>query len=584
MAKLVNSNHIPFVVLLFIAFGFQAYGVPYDDSITTDCLSTPLSAHYGGGMVVNPELNEGLNGWTAFGDAKIAHAASEDGNKFIVAYERKRPSHSFAQTFNLEKDKLYTFSAWVQMSDGKADVAAVFKTKTRYEVAGWAPANKSCWTMLKGGLAPKTSGPAHLYFETEGKADVWADSISLQSFTHQEWESHQQERIKKVRQQKLRIQVVDRNGQPIPNAKVSLKQTRRKFPFGCAINKNILYNPKYQSWFLHRFNYATFENELKWYSTESKRGVEDYRIPDCMIKFLETNGIGARAHNLLWEDQKYQPYWVPGLSQSELWKAVRKRMKSVVRRYEGKFIQWDVMNENLHSSFFESRLNYNAASTYFYDHVHKLDPRATPCLNDFNTIEEPTDSQSSPYKYKNKIDEMRAQGYKGRLVIGLEGHFSYDRVNLPYIRASIEYLTTSLKLPIWITELDLTDGPNRAQLLDQIIRELYAHKYVRGIVLWASLSDSGCYRMCLTDYKYNNLDTGNVVDQFIKELKHKDVLDSPATTDSNGFFEASLYHGDYQVQAIHSNGTQVSKLIQVAPSRKRKTTTTTRIHRLTLDV
>lgn len=32
--------------------------------------------HYGGGIVINPELNHGLKGWTALGGAKVEHQES----------------------------------------------------------------------------------------------------------------------------------------------------------------------------------------------------------------------------------------------------------------------------------------------------------------------------------------------------------------------------------------------------------------------------------------------------------------------------------------------------------------------------
>ncbi|CAA2967304.1 SRSF kinase 1-like [Olea europaea subsp. europaea] len=53
-----------------------------------ECLAKPMEPQYSGGMVLNPELEHGLNGWTPFGDAKLEHQESEDGNKYIVASDR----------------------------------------------------------------------------------------------------------------------------------------------------------------------------------------------------------------------------------------------------------------------------------------------------------------------------------------------------------------------------------------------------------------------------------------------------------------------------------------------------------------
>ncbi|KAI3448187.1 hypothetical protein Pfo_004852, partial [Paulownia fortunei] len=537
---------------------FQVYAVPYDYTFTHECLAKPLGAQYGGGIVVNPELDEGLKGWTTFGDAKVEHGESYDGNKYIVASKRKESFHSFAQKFDLEKEKLYTFSAWLQVSHGNADVAAVFKTKTNYETAGWVTAQKGCWSMLKGGLVVNASGPAELYFESNNpEVDIWADSISLQPFTHEEWKSHQDQSIEKVRKTRVKFQAVDQHGRPISNATVSIKQRQPNFPLGCAINQNILRNPAYQNWFSSRFRYTVFENELKWYSNERSRGSEDYSVSDALVRFAKAHGVSVRGHNVFWDDPRFQPSWVGGLSSNDLWAATNKRISSVMGRYWGQLFHWDVVNENLHFNFFESKLGYNA-SNIFYEKANKIDWKTTPFLNEYNTIEESRDGASSPSKYLQKIWQTRKQGYNGPLGIGLEGHFSY--ANLPYIRSSIDSLA-SAKLPIWVTELDVTSGPNQAAYLDQILRELHSHWAVQGIIIWAAWSPQGCYRMCLTDNNFRNLATGNVVDKIRYEWSHR--ADAPGTTDSNGFFETSLFHGEYEAKISHPKGDEFSNLQEI---------------------
>lgn len=56
-------------------------------------------------------------------------------------------------------------AAWVQVSEGKIPVRAVFKTISGFKHAGAAIAESNCWSMIKGGLTVDESGPAELYFE-----------------------------------------------------------------------------------------------------------------------------------------------------------------------------------------------------------------------------------------------------------------------------------------------------------------------------------------------------------------------------------------------------------------------------------
>ncbi|KAM3291421.1 endo-1,4-beta-xylanase 5-like [Capsicum chacoense] len=533
-------------VILYTAcfdISFKAYAHDYDYSYTAECLKNPLKPQYNGGIVVNSELNDGLNGWSLAGDAKIKNNVSSDGNKFIVASERKGPNHGFSQTFQLDKDKFYVISGWVQVNHGDdTSIAVIFKTQDGFQHAAWVIAKSGCWSMFKGGLA-NASGPAQLYFETNNTSiDIWADSISVQPFSQEEWERHQNQSIEKVRKSKVAIQVVDSQGKPLPNATIALEQGRADFLFGVAINANILDNTAYQNWFFSRFKVTVFEDEMKWYSTEVTQGNVNYSKADAMVKLCKSKGVAVRGHNILWDNPKLQPNWVPALSPQQLSIAADKRVESVVAKYKGEIFHWDVINENLHFNFFESKLGPNA-STHFFRLASQFD-NTTLFLNEFFTIEK-TYETSSPANYLRKIKQLRTEGYGGPLGIGLQGHFSLPIP--PYIRSALDMLA-SAKLPIWITELDVTNSTNQVKFLDQIIKEVVSHPAVEGVLIWSGWKRNGCYRMCLTDNNFKNLPTGDVVDKARVTLSHEGLV---GITNAEGYFETSLFHGDYKAIVAH---------------------------------
>ncbi|XP_021892362.1 uncharacterized protein LOC110810472 isoform X2 [Carica papaya] len=529
--------------LLFPA-GLETNALSYDYTASIQCLENPQKAQYGGGIITNPELNQGLKGWSTFGDAKIQHRVA-GSNSFIVAHTRSQPHDSVSQTLYLQSNKLYTFSAWIRVSEGKTPVKAIFKTKSGYKYAGAVVAESNCWSMLKGGLTVDASGPAELYFETDNTSvEIWIDSISLQPFTQQEWKSHQDQSIKKIRKKNVRIQAVDKLGNPLPNTTVSISPKKIGFPFGCAINRNILNNNAYQSWFSSRFTVTTFENEMKWASTEPSQGHEDYSTADAMVQFAKKNGIAIRGHNVFWDDPKYQSGWVSSLSPNDLNAAATKRINSVMNRYKGQVIGWDVVNENLHFSFFESKLGANA-SAVFYGEAHKTDPSTTLFMNEYNTVEDSRDGQATPAKYLEKLRSIQSLPGNGNMGIGLESHFSSSPPNIPYMRSAIDTLAAT-GLPVWLTEVDVQSGGNQAQSLEQILREAHSHPKVRGIVIWSAWSPNGCYRMCLTDNNFHNLPTGDVVDKLLREWGGGATV--KGKTDQNGFFQSSLFHGDYEIK------------------------------------
>ncbi|XVE93510.1 hypothetical protein REPUB_Repub01dG0199000 [Reevesia pubescens] len=547
--KITVENNLIIMLLILCTLhfsGFEGDALSYDYTASIECLENPDKPLYGGGIVLNPELNMGLEGWHSFGHAKMEHRELA-GNKFIAAYARNQPSDSISQKLYLQKEMLYSFSAWIQLSEGNAPVTAVFKTATGFKHAAAVVAESKCWSMLKGGFNSDASGPAEFYFESKNTSvEIWVDSISLQPFTQEEWTSHQDQSIKKIRKANVRIQAVDKLGNPLPNATISIEQKKPGFPVGCAMNKNILTNTAYQNWFTSRFRVTTFEDEMKWYSTEGSSGHEDYLSADALLSFAKKHNIAVRGHNVVWDDPKFQPGWLYSLSPTALSKAVNKRINSVMSRYKGQLIAWDVVNENLHFSFFESKLG-KQASANFYKLAHTVDGTVPLFLNEYNTIEDSRDGASTPAKYLQKLREIQAfpGNRNARMGIGLEAHFSTP--NLPYMRASIDTLAAT-GLPIWLTELDVQSSPNQAKFLEQVLREAHSHPKVNGIVIWAAWKPQGCYRMCLTDNSFKNLPTGNVVDNLLHQWGSKALVGS---TDSDGFFEASLFHGDYEVNITH---------------------------------
>ncbi|KAF2294409.1 hypothetical protein GH714_010671 [Hevea brasiliensis] len=493
------------------------------------CLASPQRPQYNGGVIRNPELNDGLKGWSTFGDAKIEHRKLGNNN-FIVANSRVHSYDSVSQNLYLQKNKIYTFSAWIQVSKGRFQYQLFSRLKQgTYMLVLFLPSPIAGPCLKVASLLMPQASPAQLYFESNNTLiDIWVDSISLQPFTKKQWMSHQDQAIEKTRKTKVRIQAVDSQGKPLSNANISIKLKKASFPFGCAINKNILYNNAYQKWFTSRFTVTVFEDEMKWYSTEPSQGKVDYSVPDAMLQFAKKNNVLVRGHNVFWDDPKYQQGWINSLSPTDLSKATTDRINSIMSRYRGQVIGWDVVNENLHFNFFESKLGQNA-SAVFYNLAQKIDGTSTLFLNDYNTIEDGRDDDSTPA--------------------------NSAAPNLAYMRASIDTLAAT-NFPIWLTEVDVQSGPYQAQYLEQILREGHSHPKVAGIVIWSAWKPQGCYRMCLTDNNFKNLPTGDVVDKLLaRQIAVKSLA---GRTDGNGFFEASLSHGIYSVKIHHPSAKKFS--------------------------
>ena len=210
-----------------------------------------------------------------------------------------------------------------------------------------------------------------------------------------------------------------------------------------------------KDWFVKRFNTAVFGNELKWYATEVEQGKENYTTSDAMVAWCQTHNISIRGHNIVWDDPQFQQSWLKSLVNKPqlLRQALMKRLNSIVTRYAGHFLDWDVSNEQLHFSFYEDALSDPDVSTNLFLAAQEIDPQAQLFVNDYNTLEEPNDLRVSPDTFIEKIKQLRDAGVV-KLGIGLESHFGTKPPDVAYIRATLDKLAV-LGYPIWLTELDI---------------------------------------------------------------------------------------------------------------------------------
>uniref|UniRef100_J3LWM5 GH10 domain-containing protein n=1 Tax=Oryza brachyantha TaxID=4533 RepID=J3LWM5_ORYBR len=236
-----------------------------------------------------------------------------------------------------------------------SNVKAILVTPDgKFNTADMIVTQCNCWTMLKGGATSYAAG----------NGDIFEEKM------------------------KVKITVEGTDGKVLAEVEVKLERVAKVFLLGNEMTKEILDMSEYERWFTSWFQYATLENKMKWYSTEFHRN-QDYRVVDKMVELAKKHNISLRGH-VFWDDQTEQMEWVSKLSMPRLKEAMAKRLTNVVTRYVGMVIHWDVVNENLHFSFFKGKLGKDTLAQIFKD-MAKLDGKPILFMNEFNTIEQPND-------------------------------------------------------------------------------------------------------------------------------------------------------------------------------------------------
>jgi GH35 family endo-1,4-beta-xylanase len=299
------------------------------------------------------------------------------------------------------------------------------------------------------------------------------------------WRKAAQERIEKIRKADLQIRVQDANGRPVPNAQVTIKQTRSAFPFGSAVSAKALISDtpadrKYQEMVKTHFNRIVFENDLKWNWWKNDR-----ESPVKALKWLRDAGIEARGHVLVWPSWRHSPPHLKELANdpAALKKAVEDHIADAAGTLRGQLHDWDVLNEPYKNHDIIDLLG-PSIQTEWFQAAHRADPNAKLYLNDYGILSAGGKDSAHQKHYEDTIaflikEKAPIHG------IGMQGHFGSD-LTPPTRMLEILDRYAKFGLPIQITEFDVqvSNETLQADFTRDFLTTMFSHPAVNGVVMW----------------------------------------------------------------------------------------------------
>jgi len=381
------------------------------------------------------------------------------------------------------------------------------------------------------------------------------------------WKEQANQRIQSLRQRDTQIRVLDPQGRPLPGVAVKVRQTSKAFPFGAALSPTVLRDPKYQDFFLKHFNWAVFENDMKWYNNEGRRGQENYSRADAMLAWCNEHDIPMRGHCIFWEPEKWQPRWLRGLDGEESRAAVEQRIDSIAARYRAQVVHWDVNNEMLHGTFFRDVLG-EGIHAWMFKRTHEIDPKARLFVNEFNILSVDKDFKETQIdEYVAQIRQLIDEGAPIHDA-GIQGHiWSKTIPDHPEILQTNLDKVAKLGLPIWISEFDsaFDEESANAECLEAVYRTAYGHPAVEGImawVFWAGNSRRGPNAgLARRDWSLN------AAGQRYESLMDEWTTMASGVTDADGVFAFRGFHGDYTVTLRSGSQQPTQQEFRLAPGK-----------------
>jgi endo-1,4-beta-xylanase len=225
------------------------------------------------------------------------------------------------------------------------------------------------------------------------------------------------------------------------------------------------------------YNVVTPENCMKPQPTHPTEANYNFNQPDALVKWCSENNIKVWGHTLLWHSQTANWFFQGtngqgGASRELALERLSNHIATVVGRYKGKIIGWDVCNESINDGGNGQTENLRGQGwyrtvgpdviNYAFKFAHQADPDAQLYYNDYNieqgSVRNTGKHASSLLLLKRLIkDGVPING------VGIQGHWHLN-TNIEDVEKAIENYE-ALGLKISISELDVTStGGNSGAL------------------------------------------------------------------------------------------------------------------------
>ncbi len=391
------------------------------------------------------------------------------------------------------------------------------------------------------------------------------------------------------------ITVVDGEGNPVPDAKITLFQQSHEFKYGCNLfmldeleteEKNGLYKEYVKG----ISNMATLP--FYWNATEPEEGktryAKDsprmYRRPaiDLCMEFCEENGIEPREHGLAYPH--FFPKWLQNASEKEVKKQFEKRCKEIAERYADRINCIEVTNEMYWGRRYFKFYQDPTFVEWCFKTAEKYFPHNELAINEWGVV---------------WVDEKIRRGYYDMIRSAIQSGARIDAVGLHYhmffkeenaLKATEKYydpknlwdtmdLYGRLGLPLQISEVTVPayseDEQNeqlQAELLRNVCRIWFAHPNVEQIIYWNPVDGYAHGAKPGDMEKGENVYYGGLI-RFdmtpkpsyytFKELFEKEWhTEAEVRTDGEGFALFKGFYGDYTV-IVEANGKVTERKIKL---------------------
>lgn len=391
--------------------------------------------------------------------------------------------------------------------------------------------------------------------------------------------------IETYRKSDATVKIVDKDGNPVKNATVTVNQTSHDFDFGCNALMLGQYdtkekNEKYEQLLKDTFNTLTTTMCFDIYSDGDNDYDFDYNefrrpSPKVIRDFAKANNMNLKVQPLLADG--WNPSWATTTNVTALRQIYKNWFQAVYNEFGNDLDIVDVVNES--TSLWQSRTPSFPFNNDVLGNVKWAYQTAQEIWGDSKTKLEINDAYPYFANYKStRVESLASENLIDS--IGIQYHiFSsanmINHVNNSYYNIETTYSNlksmSEVGLPMYISEITMPtnlDGYTTEQayaIQAEVVKRLYKMWFsipnMNGIIYW-NLADGeqwgseGDALGCLVDSNLNPKPAYYVIQNYINNEWRTNLT---LTTDENGEVSFRGFNGDYTVTAKTDGGYAAGK-------------------------
>lgn len=234
------------------------------------------------------------------------------------------------------------------------------------------------------------------------------------------------------------------------------------------------------------FNSVVAENCMKCEVIHPEQNRYDFTLADQFVEFGTKNNMAIIGHCLIWHSQCAPWFFTDAQGNQVSADTLKQRMKdhitTVVSRYKGKIIGWDVVNEAIEGdgSYRKSKFYEILGEEYIplaFQYAYEADSTVELYYNDY--------AMNMPGKRETVVkivNDLKAKGIRIDAV-GMQSHMGLDYPDFAEFEASIKAFAGA-GVKVMFTELDMSALPTvntGANISDTVAYQKSLNPYPNGL-------------------------------------------------------------------------------------------------------